>query len=215
MTDSDSDKRLRDEIVLLRAQNRRYRELIQSLSSTTEVLRAHLKDTQPRPPELRAFERFGQCQRPTAELATGSPGKKESIHPPGQNPEQETKEGLKSLVPAPGWKCLAVDQPQIRIGFLLFGMTPESVEEAVEAVEQRQVRSRDFSPVFVTDNPDLAPFRDRGYVVEYVPPSITLNGKRNRAHRHDLQVRLELIEAKWDLDNLVDLGRSPQTRETS
>jgi hypothetical protein len=215
MTDSDSDKRLREEIVLLRAQNRRYRELIQSLSSTTEVLRAHLKDTQPKPPELRAFERFGQRQRPTAELATGSPGKKESIHPTGQNPEQETKEGLKSLVPTPGWKCLAVDQPQIRIGFLLFGMTPESVEEAVEAVEQRQVRSRDFSPVFVTDNPDLAPFRDRGYVVEYVPLSITSNRKKNRAHRHDLQGRLELIEAKWDLDNLVDLGRSPQTRETS
>jgi len=214
MTDSDSDKLLRDEIVLLRAQNRRYRELIQSLSSTTDVLRTLLKKAQPRPPELRAFESFGQGLRPTAELATGSPGKKESTHTTGLSPEHETKEGLKSLVPTPGWKCLAVDQPQIRIGFLLFGMTPENVEEAVEAVEQRQARSRDFSPVFVTDNPDLAPFRDRGYVVEYVSSSITLNGKRKRPHRDDLRTRLEFIEAKWGLDKLVDLGRRPQTSET-
>ena len=214
MTDSGSDERLRDEIALLRTKNRRYRELIQTLSSTTEVLRERLKDAQPKPRELRAFETFGRGPGPTVDLATGSPGKKEPIHLTDQSPQHEKGVKLKSLVPTPGWKCLAVDQPQIRIGFLLFGMTPENVEEAVEAVEQRQVRSRDFSPVFVTDNPDLAPFRDRGYVVEYVPPSITLNGKKNRAHRHDLQVRLKLIEAKWDLDNLVDLGRSPQTRET-
>ena len=214
MTDTSLDDRLREEISHLRAQNRRYRELIQNLSSTNEILRTRLNEAQPRPPEIRAFETFGRGWEPTAELATGSPGKKGSIHPTGQNPEHEIGVEPKSLVPTPGWKCLAVDQPQIRIGFLLFGMTPENVEEAVEAVEQRQVRSRDFSPVFVTDISDLAPFRDRGYVVEYVPPSITLNGKRNRAHRDDLRTRLEFIEAKWGLDNLVDLGRSPQTSET-
>jgi len=214
MTDSGSEKRLRDTIAMLRAQNRRYRELIQNLSSTNEILRTRLREAQPRPPELRAHETFGQDQGPTVELTTGSPEKKETIHPTGQNAEHETNVELKSLVPTPGWKCLAVDQPQIRIGFLLFGMTSENVEEAVEAVEQRQVRSRDFTPVFVTDSPDLAPFRDRGYVVEYVSSSITSNSRKNRAHRHYLQARLELIETKWDLGNLVDLGCSPQTRET-
>ena len=214
MTDSESETRLRETIAMLRAQNRRYRELIQNFSSTNEILRTRLKETQQRPPELRAFETFGQGREPTAEPATGSPAKTDSIHPPGQSPQPETRVELKSLVPTPGWKCLAVDQPQIRIGFLLFGMTSENVEEALEAVEKRQVRSRDFTPVFVTDNPDLAPFRDRGYVVEYVPPSITSNEKKNRAHRHDLQTRLEFIEEKWDLDNLVDLGRRPQKSET-
>jgi len=206
--------RLRDMIAMLRAQNRRYRELIQNLSSTNEILRTRLKETQQRPPVLRAFETFGKGRKSSAEPATGSPGTKESIHQPGQNPQHQTKVELESLVPTPGWKCLAVDQPQIRIGFLLFGMTPENIQEAVEAVEQRQVRSRDFTPVFVTDIPDLAPFRARGYVVEFVPPSITSKGKKSRAHRHDLQARLELIEEKWGLDNLVDLGRRPQTSET-
>jgi hypothetical protein len=92
-------------------------------------------------------------------------------------------------------------------------MTPGNVEEAVEAIEKRQVRSRDFTPVFVTDSPDLAPFRDRGYVVEYIPPSITSDGKENRAQRQYLRARFELIEAKWGLGNLVDLGFSPQARE--
>lgn len=214
MTDSGSEMRLRDMFAMLRAQNRRYRELIQNLSSTNEILRTRLKEAQQRPPEIRAFETFGKGWQPTAEPATGSPGKKESIHPPDQNPQHETRVELKSLVPTPGWKCLAVDQLQIRIGFLLFEMTRENVEEAVDAVEQQQVRSRDFTPVFVTDIPDLAPFRERGYVVEYVPPSITSKGKKNQAHHHDLQTRLEFIEEKWDLDNLVDLGRGPQTSET-
>lgn len=213
MTNSGSPKPLRDEIAQLRAQNRRYRELIQSLASTTEILRARLKDAHPKPPELRAFETFGRGRGTTADLTTGSPGKKEPIHSTDQNPKPETRVELKPLVPNPGWKCLAVDRPQIRIGFTLFGMTPGDVEEAVEAIEQRQVRSRDFTPVFVTDSSDLAPFRDRGYVVEYVPPSITSNGKRNQAQRQYLRVRLELIEAKWGLGNLVDLGCSPQTTE--
>lgn len=214
MTDSGSEARFREMIAMLRAQNRRYRELIQNLSSTNKILRTRLKETQQSPPELRAFESFGRSQRPTPVRATEKPAQKRPIHPSGQGPEHETGVELKSLAPTPGWKCLAVDQPQIRIGFLLFGMTRENAEEAVEVVEQRQVRSRDFTPVFVTDIADLAPFRERGYVVEYVPPSITSQGKKNQAHHHDLQARLEFIEEKWDLDNLVDLGRHPQTSET-
>jgi|GEM_PF-4828373 len=207
MTDSGSDKRLRDEIALLRAQNRRYRELIQNLSSTTDILRARLNDAQLKSPELRASETFGRGPGPTADLTTGSPGKKGSLHPTGQNPQHETRVDLKPLVPTPGWKCLAVDRPQIRIGFTLFGMTPGDVEEAIEAIEQRQVRSRDFTPVFVTDSSDLAPFRDRGYVVEYVPASITSRAKANRAERLYLDERLELIKEKWGVRELVDLGR--------
>ena len=209
-----SDSKLRDEIALLRAQNRRYRELIQNLSSTTEILRVRLDDAGPKPRELRAFEWFGRGPGATADPVTGSPGKKEPIQLSDKSPQHETTDDLKPLVPIPGWKCLAVEQPQIRIGFTLFGMNPDNVEEAVEAIEQRQVRSRDFTPVFVTDSPNLAPFRDRGYVVEYIPSSITSNGRKNRAHRHYLRARLELIEAKWGLGNLVDLGSDPQTRET-
>jgi hypothetical protein len=213
MTDSVSITRLRDEIALLRAQNRRYRELIQSLSSTAEILRARLKEAQPKSPEIHAFETFTRAPGATEDLTIESPGKKGSLRPTGQNPQHETTVELRPLVPTPGWKCLAVDRPQIRIGFTLFGMTPGNVEEAVEAIEKRQVRSRDFTPVFVTDSSDLAPFRDRGYVVEYVPPLFTSNGKENRAQRQYLRARLELIEAKWGLGNLVDLGCSPHARE--
>ena len=120
--------------------------------------------------------------------------------------KSEASGDLRPLTPNPGWKCLAVNTPQIRIGFTLFGMTAEKVEETVREIEHRQVRIRDFTPVFITDSPDLEPFRIRGYVVEYLPASITSNHGRDQ--RRYLRDRIELITAKWDLGKIVDLGHA-------
>jgi hypothetical protein len=96
----------------------------------------------------------------------------------------------------------------MRIGFMLIGVAPVQVEETVRLVEHRQVRSRDFSPVFITDVTDLEPFRVRGYVVEYIPRSITRNPENRQAERRYLSERIQLISAKWNLHKLVDLARS-------
>lgn len=206
MTDPGSDDRLNEELRHLRAQNRRYRELIQNLSSRVEIIRDRTKEQQIGAGELRAFENFDAARRrlpKTLEFNLADVGRSK-VRTEGRGDSID----LKPLVPNPGWKCLAVDQPQIRIGFTLFGMHLEAVEEAVAVVEKRQVRSMDFTPVFVTDNTDFRPFRTRGYVVEYIPDAITSQAKNNRSLQQYLDARLELIQTKWALGEFVDLGHS-------
>ena len=206
MTDPPSNDRLEEEIGHLRIQNRRYRELIQNLSSMIGLMRNRAERTQEKTRELRAFEDFGSASPHLPQLlAVDTPS---SARREIRTADQRNANDLKPLTPNPGWKCLAVDQPQIRIGFTLFGMNAEAIEEAVEVVENRQVRSRDFTPVFITDNTDLRPFRIRGYVVEYISDSITVNLKGNRDLDRYVSARLELIRAKWGLGELVDLGRN-------
>jgi len=208
MTDTSLDDRLREEISHLRAQNRRYRELIQNLSSMVEILSKRLEGVQLNPSELRAFETFGGDSGPPASPLKNSPGPARALLRKIQISRRGTPVDTKPLVPNPGWKCLVVDQPQIRIGFTLFGMTAEAVERAVGEVEHRQVRSRDFTPVFVTDTSDLRSFRARGYVVEYIPASIISSAKERRTDGRYLNARFELIKEKWGLGEIVDLGRS-------
>ena len=91
------------------------------------------------------------------------------------------------------------------MGFLLFDMDGPGMEEAVSKVEERQLRERDFIPVFVTDTGDFGVFRSRGYVFEYIPPSIANASSNQRTKRRILKDRLELIKAKWNLSDIVDL----------
>jgi hypothetical protein len=194
----------------LRAQNRRYRELIQNLSSVVEIVRQQLHDLQPSSAEHRAFERIDGEEGPLFLTLTPPSRVKNKLHQLLRPSRHADASELKPLVPNPGWKCLAVDQPRIRIGFTLFGMTEEAVEDAVREVEHRQLRSRDFTPVFVTDCPDLGPFRARGYVAEYIPASITSAGRSSRDKRRYLKNRIDLITAKWGLGKVFDLGSSHQ-----
>jgi len=92
------------------------------------------------------------------------------------------------------------------MGFLLFGMDGPGMEETVSKVEERQLRERDFIPVFVTDNGDFGVFRSRGYVFEYIPPSIANASSNQRTKRRILKDRLEFITAKWDLRDIIDLS---------
>ena len=208
MTNSNSDDRHRQEISHLRAQNRRYRELIQNLSSMVDILRNRTEHRRDSARELHAFENFAveSGQRPDLfQLDHGATGaSRRNV----ESAQERASIDIKPLVPNPGWKCLSVDLPQMRIGFTLFGMTPQAIDEAVEVVEQRQVRSRDFTPVFVTDDTNLAPFRVRGYVVEYIPTRVTLGDRNNSFERQYLSARLELIRMKWGLGEFVDLGKS-------
>lgn len=208
MTTPSLDDRHREEIDRLRVQNRRYRELIQNLSSVVEILRHRLESLQPSSPEHHAFEQIDGDKGPPPVVRRHASGVARVLRTVFGPTQQNSHDDLNPLTPKPGWKCLAVDQPQIRIGFTLLGMTPEAVEEAVQEVERRQIRNRDFTPVFVTDSSDLGPFRARGYVVEYLPASVTSGARLSRNDRRYLRDRIELITAKWGLGKVVDLGNS-------
>jgi hypothetical protein len=199
MTGEHAD-RLEAEIRHLRAQNRRYRELIQSLTSLATILRGRLERSGLGPREIRVFERFAERRIPPPQRTDGERPRHEKATPPG-----ERKESPRPLSPMPGWRCLATDRPRFRIGFKLFGVTADDAERAVELVERRQVRSRDFTPVFVTDLMDLEPFRCRGYVVEYLPRTVAHPPHDRESGQRDLERRLDRITAKWGLSDLVDL----------
>lgn len=185
---------LRAELRRVRSHNRRYREVIQNLFSRLAILEDRLSAVSSGPPLVTAFENLGRLETTTVEEGWDRPlpearsGKGDPVN------FVRTHEALKPLTPQPGWKCLAVDRPQLRIGFTLFGMTERGVEEAVDLVEQRQVRSRDFVPVFFTDRANLRPFQSRGYVVEYVHTAGALGQ------------RLDFLSTKWGFHKRVDLG---------
>ena len=206
MTTPSSDDSKEEKISRLGAENRRYRELIQNLSSAVGLLRQRLESLQPSAPEIHPFENIDDEKKAPAVCHPRGSKTARAIRSVFRRAKSEASGDLRPLTPNPGWKCLAVNTPQIRIGFTLFGMTAEKVEETVREIEHRQVRIRDFTPVFITDSPDLEPFRIRGYVVEYLPASITSNHGRDQ--RRYLRDRIELITAKWDLGKIVDLGHA-------
>lgn len=57
------------------------------------------------------------------------------------------------------------------LAVVLLGADEESVEGVLLAVERAQGAGSDFTPVFLVDEPVLAPFRRAGYVVELVGPA--------------------------------------------
>jgi hypothetical protein len=51
------------------------------------------------------------------------------------------------------------------------GLGDGDAEKLAGDIEQIQISTRSFRPLFVIDNADFAPFRQRGYVVERVMPA--------------------------------------------
>ena len=87
------------------------------------------------------------------------------------------------------------------------GTDRERIAEAVVRVEERQLRDRDFIPVFITDTTAFEIFRLRGHAFEHIPPFIAAAPRNRRAERRYYRRRLELIRAKWSLREIVDLSR--------
>ena len=112
---------------------------------------------------------------------------------------------LQPLAPTPGWVSFSRHRAPLRIGFLVGGMSAAEVEEAVAEVEMRQVRQRDFIPVFITDGTDMLPFLSRGYVAEAVPSPAARRRSGGPDTSRYWRARIELIRSKWALDDVVDL----------
>lgn len=189
---SELEERLRTTIRELRRENLRFRELIELLSSQVEILRNRLSPSGADTSSRRLFESFAPVPAPQL-----GPVKKARI---------KTKSRPTPLNPPPGWKCLTIDRKAVRLGFTLFGMTREAIEEAVAKVEQRQLRTRDFAPLFVTDSLVFDVFRRRGWVVEYIPPAIAQATDPRSPEYAYFERRLEFIKAKWNLSSFVDMS---------
>ena len=201
-------QRLRQRLKDARRENRRFRERIELLASQNHHLRASVKEAVGAKPEIRSFERIESPigpRKPTAfEPRSLKKSQKSDWYSASWFPTFEN--GIAPLDPSPGLRCLTAVRAPIRMGFLLFDMDGRTMEETVSTVEERQLRERDFIPVFVTDNCDFGVFRSRGYVFEYIPPSIANASSNQRTKRRILKDRLELIMAKWNLSDIVDLS---------
>lgn len=189
-------------------ENRRFRERIELLASQNHHFRERIREVGETAPEARAFE---EIESPTR------PGEHELPAPSRPNGGHQLEwyqagwfstfeNGIAPLDPSPGLRCLTAVRAPIRMGFLLFDMDGPGMEEAVSKVEERQLRERDFIPVFVTDTGNFGVFRSRGYVFEYIPPSIANASSNQRTKRRILKDRLDLIKAKWNLSDIVDLS---------
>ncbi len=190
----------------LMAQNNRLREVIEAFASRSQ-LQSRDVSQQSSTVRIDAFEEFDVPRTPRLKMSQTNFGGSA-----GQTVIQDNswfpalRCGFRPLEPSPGWRCLSAHGAPIRLGFNLIGMDTAHVTTAVENIEQRQLRDRDFIPVFITDMTDFEVFRFRGYVFEYVPASIARAPKNRRAERHYLKKRLELIKAKWNLRDIIDLS---------
>jgi hypothetical protein len=189
---SELEQRLRIANRELRRENLRFRELIELLSSQAEIIRNRLSPGGADTSSRHLFESFAPVSAPELRPVRKALIKAKNLPTP--------------LNPPPGWKCLTVDRKAVRLGFTLFGMTREAVEAAVAKIEQRQLHTRDFAPLFVTDSPVFDIFRSRGWVVEYVPPQIAQATDPRSPEYAYLDRRLELIKAKWNLSSFVDMS---------
>lgn len=112
-----------------------------------------------------------------------------------------------SLVPTPGWTSFSLAGSNIPvIAVLVFGLAAAALAEVVAMIADRQARSRDFRPVFLTDCPGFAPFRAHGFVIEYLPPEV-YGPNPHKAPTARAAARLRLLQAKWDFGAVLDLSQ--------
>lgn len=113
-----------------------------------------------------------------------------------------------ALWPNVGFGNYALDRSKTKvIGFALFGMNDEDLEDAVKFVEDNQRRTRDFVPLFLTDATTISCFRKRGYSYEYFPRH-RLTRTNAPVLRQYAEARLDLVRRKWGLVGIVTLGDS-------
>lgn len=193
-------------VARLKGQNDRLRELIEMLAGRS-ALAGRSDSAAGTATEIKGFEVFApfEEQRMTSPRSGIGPASPETIiHDNRWFPVYGQE--VKPLDPSPGWRCLAAHGAQIRLGFDLRGIDEDLIESAVVEIEERQLSDRDFIPVFITDSPDFDVFRFRGYVFEYVPAAISRAPAKHRAECRYLKQRLELIKAKWNLRDIIDLS---------
>lgn len=100
------------------------------------------------------------------------------------------------LVPPPGLAAMSLrDRNPPVLGFIVLGMDNESLDRMVGLVNDAQVATMSFIPVFFTDSADFSFFRRFNYLLEYIPP----------AARSSAASRIEYLRKKWGVHSVIDL----------
>jgi hypothetical protein len=191
----------------LAAQNQRLREVIESFASRS-LIEGEGRGQRSSAPRIEIFTEFARQKEVRVETTEGWIDRRSAATACSDNSWFPVVPfDFEALEPTPGWRCLAAREASIRIGFNLVGTDRERIAEAVAQVEERQLRDRDFIPVFITDTTAFEIFRLRGHAFEHIPPFIAAAPRNRRAERRYYHRRLELIRAKWSLREIVDLSR--------
>ncbi|MEM7025340.1 MAG: hypothetical protein AAF637_22535 [Pseudomonadota bacterium] len=113
------------------------------------------------------------------------------------------------LTPPPGFGNYAADTDDIRpLGILLLGVPDGEIERIVRMIERRVRRQPDIRPLFITDSTATAPFRHAGLMYEHLPTYD--DGTCSPAtRRRYIVARVRLLEEKWGLSGIINLGRVP------
>jgi hypothetical protein len=201
-----NDSELKRRLHKLAAQNARLREIAESLAGRS-ALHGDIPSDRASQNTIEVFEEFDEYEAPRLRARRQNQSGDCAGSIAGDNRWLPRLEGeVCPLVPSPGWRCLTSHDAPIRLGFNLVGMDGDQAEKAVIEIEERQLRDRDFIPVFITDLTDFRVFRSRGYVFEYIPSSIAAPPTNRRAERGYYRERLALITEKWNLRRIVDLS---------
>lgn len=111
----------------------------------------------------------------------------------------------RALAPTPGWACHGLKGRVDKVvGVSVCGFDREEVERIVAMIAERQRRTRDFVPVFLTDALDFDVFRAGGFVFEYVPPPDRRAAIGNWGTY--LSRRRALLERKWGVSTVIVFG---------
>lgn len=122
-----------------------------------------------------------------------------------------TGESVPTLFPTPGWNIYGEKgQTGLRnVGFNALGLDSADLDEQLERIEQRQRLTRDFCPIFLTNNPSFAEFRRRQFVFEYLPIVIVEPDSEDESFEPKwlcyFRGRLDILVSKWGITSIVEL----------
>ncbi len=123
---------------------------------------------------LNALRALGRAPRRLLNRGRAAPQLKK-----GGGAEGEKKKKERPALPAPrgltipeGRETLGpLNEGHVTTMFLVWGYSPDQLDQLVGEVASLQMMQRDFKPLFVTDSDSWTPFQERGYWFEYIPPA--------------------------------------------
>lgn len=126
-----------------------------------------------------------------------------------------TRPPAPALQGSPGLSCYSdKDAISLILAIAVFNHDTAHIRGLVRMVAENQRRTRGFSPVFLTNNPDFSPYRSQKYIYEYFDTgtglSHCLSDDRKRTY---LQERFQFLLRKWSVGLVVDLS-APETADS-
>lgn len=113
------------------------------------------------------------------------------------------------LIGSPGLGCYALKgKTQLVMGITVFDLDIVKLQNIVRQISEKQRKTRKFTPVFFTNNPDFSPFRSQKYLYEYFRTDTTLAEMlQDPNYSLFLQERFQFMLQKWGIDLIIDMSQ--------